>query len=181
VCKERYRGAINKVIEYFENTEKFGYKAKTQGKYRYDIELSVLATFIGTEEKPEEIPEDIKKKIEEAAMEVVMEIERKEGKKPDRSPAERNEHYDIYSYDPKTGEERFIEVKGHAGMQIFGELTPGEFEFGREKGDKYWLYIVFNLTTAGDITNAKWVRYKDATRTMNVVVKERTRYILFPK
>jgi len=181
VCKERYRGAINKVIEYFENTEKFGYRAKTQGKYRYDIELSVLATFIGTEEKPEEIPEDIKKKIEEAAMEVVMEIERKEGRKPDRSPAERNEHYDIYSYDPKTGEERFIEVKGHAGMQIFGELTPGEFEFGREKGDKYWLYIVFNLTTAGDITNAKWVRYKDATRTMNVVVKERTRYILFPK
>lgn len=133
------------------------------------------------ENEPETIPEELKKRIEDAAMKLVMQIEENEGRKPDDGPAKRNEHYDIYSYDPKTGEERFIEVKGHAGRQIFGELTYEEFKFGREKGDKYWLYIVFDLTTAADLTNAKYLRFRDATNTMNIQVKEKTGYILTPK
>ena len=181
ICRERYEKAISKVAEYLEKTMELSYRVKSASNYRYDIDLDKIITFIGVKAEPEEIPENIKKKVEEAAMEVVMNVEKREGRKPDRSPGDRNEHYDIYSYDPKTGEERFIEVKGHIGMQIFGELTQGEFEFGRKKGDKYWLYIVFNLTSTGDTTNAKWIRYKDATRTMSVEIRKKTKYILFPK
>jgi len=187
-CKERYALAIEKVKKYFEENERFGYRSSGGILEKYCKEVDIipkieqpLAILIGIEAEEEEIPAEIKRKIEEAAMEIAMEIERKEGRKPDKSPAERNEHYDIYSYDPRTGEERFIEVKGHAGMQIFGELTQDEFKFGKEKGDKYWLYIVFNLTTAGDVNNAKWIRYRDATRTMNVEVKGEKRYFLFPR
>jgi hypothetical protein len=179
MCGERYRGSIDKVMDYLKDAAAKGYREDVQS-YKYDIELNKLATFIGMENRPEDIPEEIKKKIENAAMDLVMEIERREERKPDDGPAKRQEPYDIYSYDPKTGEERFIEVKGHAGVQIFGELSEREFKFGEEKGDRYWLYIVYNLTTAGDLTNADWIRYKDATRTMNVIIKEKTRYILTP-
>lgn len=77
----------------------------------------------------------------------------------------------------KSVKERFTEIKGHAGMQVFVELTQEEFEFGKKKGDEYWLYIVFNLTTAGDSTNAQWVRFKNPTTTMRVIVREKSRYI----
>lgn len=180
-CKERYRRSYNKLIEYMGRATSNGYRNSSPNVYRYDIELEKIAVFLGTESEPEEIPPDIKKKVEEAAMELVMEIEKREGRRPDDNPAKINEHYDIYSYDPETGEERFIEVKGHAGHQVFGELSEPEFKFGEEKGDKYWLYIVYNLTTAGDKTNAQWVRYRNATRTMNVVIKEKTKYFLYPK
>jgi len=180
-CRERYKGSIGKVIEYLDGASANGYRENIHHIYRYSVDLKKFAIFIGTESQPEEIPEDVKKKIEEASMEIVMGIEEGEKRRPDDSPAKRNEHYDIYSYDPKTGEERFIEVKGHAGMQIFGELSKGEFDFGVEKGDKYWLYIVFNLTTAGDPTNAKWLRFQDATNTMKIRVKEKTKYLLYPR
>ena len=179
-CKERYKGSISRLADYLEETIARGYRENAQYPYRYNVELNKLAVFIGVENQPQEVPEEIKRKIEDAAMELVMEIEEREGRKPDKSPAKRGEHYDIYSYDPKTGEERFIEVKGHAGMQMFAELTKEEFEFGKEKGDKYWLYIVFNLTTTGDIKNAKWLRFQDATNTMDIETKEMTRYILYP-
>jgi len=180
-CKGRYKRSYNKLIEYIEKASSNGYRESDGNVYHYDIELEKVAIFLGTESEPEEIPPDVKKKVEEAAMKVVMKIEKEEDRKPDDSPAKRNEHYDIYSYDPKTGEKRFIEVKGHAGHQVFGELSEPEFNFGEEKQDKYWLYIVYNLTSAGDTTNAQWVRYQDATRTMNVVMKEKTRYLLYPK
>lgn len=65
-------------------------------------------------------------------------------------------------------------------MQIFGELTEGEFDFGKQKKDKYWLYIVFNLTTAGNLENAKWIRFQNAINTMKIETKKISRYILRP-
>ncbi|HIH77426.1 MAG TPA: DEAD/DEAH box helicase family protein [Halobacteria archaeon] len=141
MCGERYRGSIDKVMDYLKDAAAKGYREDVQS-YKYDIELNKLATFIGMENQPEDIPEEIKKKIENAAMDLVMEIERREERKPDDGPAKRQEPYDIYSYDPKTGEERFIEVKGHAGVQIFGELSEREFKFGEEKGEQTFLELV---------------------------------------
>jgi len=57
------------------------------------------------------------------------------------------EHYDILSRDPRTGEIRFIEVKGKAGLDLEIELTEAEFNTAREKRDKYWLYIVYGIDT----------------------------------
>ncbi|MEM4312066.1 MAG: helicase-related protein [Nitrososphaerales archaeon] len=179
-CMERYEDSINGIREYLYKSSLNRYRMNNTDIYKYSVDLKEIAIFMGMETEPEVIPEDIKKRIEEAAMKLVMQIEEKEGRKPSDNPAKDKMPYDIYSYDPNTGEERFIEVKGHAGMQIFGELTEREFEFGKEKGNKYWLYIVFNLTTAGDLTNAKYLRFRDATNTMKVQIKEKIKYILLP-
>ncbi|MEM5815444.1 MAG: helicase-related protein [Candidatus Aenigmatarchaeota archaeon] len=110
-CRDRYRASINNTMEYLYKAFNDGYR-NGHYNYNYNVDLEKLAIFVGIESKPENIPENVKKKIEEAAMELVMKIEKEEGMKPDDSPAKRNEHYDIYSYNPETGEERFIEVKG---------------------------------------------------------------------
>ena len=180
-CKERYVDSIEGIREYLLRRPQYKSGKMDTHVFEHIIDLKDIAIFIGAEEEPETIPDDVKKKVENAAMKLVMQIEEKEGRKPDDSPAKENKHYDIYSYDPETGEERFIEVKGHAGMQVFAELTEEEFKFGKNKGDKYWLYIVFNLTTAGDLASAKYLRFKDATNTMSVRVKDNARYVLTPK
>jgi len=177
---ERYRDSIDRIKEYVDKTHQKGYRYDAIPSYKYSIDLKELAIFVGIESEYEAPPEDVKNIIEEAAMKFVLQKEIEEGRRPDDSPGRRNEHYDIYSYDPSTGEERFIEVKGHAGMQIFAELTEEEFKFGKEKGDKYWLYIVFNLTTVGDLANAKYLRFRNAVNTMNVKIKGNARYILTP-
>ncbi|MEM3753491.1 MAG: helicase-related protein [Candidatus Micrarchaeaceae archaeon] len=177
-CRERYEKAINEVAEYIYKTK--NYRTEEKPVVKYNIDLKKYATFIGIETEPEIIPEDVKKKIEEAAMKFVMQKEIDEGMKPDDTPSRRNEHYDIYSYHPRTGEERFIEVKGHAGMQIFAELTEEEFLFGKEKKDKYWLYLVFNLTNTGDLTKAKYLRFRDPVNTLKIITKKHARYVLSP-
>lgn len=178
-CKERYEAGIARYIDYLQKTERAGYRSETKLP-AYKVNIQKITTLWGIKVEKEDVPDEIKRRIEEAAMKLVMDIERKEGRKPDDSPARRGEHYDIFSYDPSTGEERYIEVKGHAGVSIYAELTPSEYQFGKEKKEKYWLYIVFNLTTAGDVTSARWLRFKDATNTMKVSVTGETRYILEP-
>jgi len=180
-CKERYSDSIERFREYLLKGPRSEHAKMGSLLCEHNLNLKDIAIFIGMEKEPETIPDEVKRKVESAAMKLVIQIEEKEGRRPDKTPAEKNEHYDIYSYDPKTGEERFIEVKGHAGMQVLAELTPPEFEFGRQKKDKYWVYIVFNLTTAGDIAGAKYLRFKDATNTMNVIIKDKKRYVLVPK
>jgi len=178
-CEERYKSSRRKLKEYFNLATANGYRESTQLPY-FDLELVKLAVFIGVKEQSEEISGEIKKKIEEAAMEFVMKMEEREGRKPDKSPAERGEHYDIYSYDPRTGEERYIEVKGHAGLQIFGELTSKEFEFAKEKKENYWLYIVINITKRIDLAKAYCLKFQDAANTMNARKSGITKYILKP-
>jgi len=83
--------------------------------------------------------------VEREAMRVAMEYERASGRVPD--DVSRLEHYDIRSRDPRTGEVRFIEVKGKSGLGFEVELTETEFEVAREKGERYWLYIVYGIGT----------------------------------
>ncbi|MEM4863298.1 MAG: DUF3883 domain-containing protein [Pyrobaculum sp.] len=81
--------------------------------------------------------------VEKKAMELVMEYERRAGRMPE--DVSRYEHYDIRSIDPKTGEVRYIEVKGRAGPDLGIELTEAEFEVAKTLREKYWLYIVYNI------------------------------------
>ncbi|WP_456328553.1 helicase-related protein [Archaeoglobus sp.] len=62
--------------------------------------------------------------------------------------------YDLYSFNPSEAHkpegmresERYIEVKGHGkGGLDFLDLPEDEFEFGKKMGEKYWLYIVWNV------------------------------------
>jgi len=87
-------------------------------------------------------PEEVRR-VEERAMSIVMEYERRSGREP--LDVHETEHYDIYSVDRRTGEERFIEVKGHSGSSLRVELTESEFRFLESKGEKAWLYLVLNV------------------------------------
>jgi len=67
--------------------------------------------------------------------------------------------YDFYSFkeeeaDKPEGlrkEERYIEVKGHGKGGCWFSMPPEEFEFGKKMGDKYWLYIVWNILETNPI------------------------------
>jgi len=123
------------------------------------------------------ISEDVKKTIEEEAISFVMRIEKSEGRIPERMPS--NEHYDIRSINPSTGETMLIEVKGHKGPEVYGELTDDEAELAKVEGERYWLYIVYDISS-GD---PKLLRFRDPLKTMNWKVFEKVerRYLLWPR
>lgn len=123
------------------------------------------------------LPEELKRKIEEKAIQYVMEVEKLEGRTPIRVPE--REHYDIKSIEPATGVVRLIEVKGHSGPGVFGELTEDEANLAREKGENYWLYIVYDVESG----KPKLLQFRDPFKTMNWEVFEKVekRYMLWPK
>ena len=138
--------------------------------------LNPIACLHFVKPQKQEIPEDLKKEVEEKAVKFVMEIERSEGRIPEIVPD--REHYDIRSTDPSTGETRIIEVKGHWRNEIYAELTYDEAKLAEEESERYWLYIVYNISS-----NPKFLRFRDPLKTMNWKVFERTerRYLLWPK
>jgi len=126
---------------------------------------------------PVDIPEDVKKEIEKQAVEKVMAVEKAEGRIPFLVPEE--EHYDVRSINPYTGEIRLIEVKGHKGLEIYGELTEDEAKVAAKEKERYWLYIVYDVESG----QPKMLRFQNPLETMDLQVFERIqkRYILRPK
>ena len=135
-----------------------------------------LIKFIRMPMAPVAVPEDVKRRIERVAFEYAMEVERREGRIPEDVSG--REHYDIKSIDPKTGEARLIEVKGHGGLEVYGELSDEEARVANEKGERYWLYIVYDIEGVGP----KLLRFRDPLRTMNWRIYEKIerRYLLWP-
>jgi len=104
----------------------------------------ISSIFFLSSESPKVAPPPIKvEEVERKAMEFVMEFE----KKSDRVPEDVSmyEHYDIRSYDPRTGEVRYIEVKGRWEPTLAVELTETEFEYAKKLSKDYWLYIVYDI------------------------------------
>jgi len=81
--------------------------------------------------------------VDKRAMEFVMEFEKRSGREPE--DVSKNEHYDIRSYDPRTGEVRYIEVKGKWEPTLAVDLTETEFIYAKKFGKDYWLYIVYDI------------------------------------
>ena len=82
-----------------------------------------------------------RKKTDDAGIEYVKTFELRNGRLPQVKP-HNNPGYDILS---KNEEEiRYIEVKSltHGWSESGVALSKTQFEFGKEKGDEYWLYIV---------------------------------------
>lgn len=124
-----------------------------------------------------EASEEMKRKVEETAIRIVIEKEKEEGRIPER--VAESEHYDIKSVNPETGEVRIIEVKGHAKPEVYAELTEDEAKLAEKEGDRYWLYIVYDVTSE----NPKLLRFRDPLKTMNLKALEKIikRYILWPR
>jgi len=133
----------------FVESKNLGYKHKDWESVTMSIPVDArwigsilfISSDIGKEASP---PPPIKvEEVEKRAMEFVMEFEKRSGRKPE--DVSKNEHYDIRSYDPKTGEVRYIEVKGRWGPTLVVELTETEFEYAKKFGKDYWLYIVYDI------------------------------------
>ena len=130
----------------------------------------------------EDIPEEVKAEAERTAVEIVLGVERSEGRMPREIPEreQKSLHYDVYSSDAKLHEERLIEVKGHMGPEVYGELTDDEAQVAKKEGKKYWLYIVYNIQG-----KHKLLRFADPFNNMNYKIIEKvtkeTRYVLWPK
>ncbi|WP_196770213.1 protein NO VEIN domain-containing protein [Stygiolobus azoricus] len=165
------RGAIKELINYVSKLEELGFSTRHQDWEPRDLGVysnrsEYLGAIIFT--TPSEIspggavPPISVKEVEEAAMSLAMEYEKKSGRIPE--DVSMREHFDILSRDPRTGEIRFIEVKGKSGLDLEIELTETEFSVAKEKGEKYWLYIVYGIGTGkprllavrDPVNNMKW-------------------------
>lgn len=117
-----------------------------------DIRVKIVDTLavISLVKKPI-VPQDISQKerdkIERKAIELVLNIEKLEGRIPHKIPDSDQEmrRYDIQSYDPVSQYHRTIKVKGHTNAEICADLNEEDARVARETGDKYWLYIVYNM------------------------------------
>ena len=115
-----------------------------------------------------------KKRIEAEAMRIALEHEKAQGREP--VDVSGREHFDIFSRDLRTGEVRYIEVKGHAGPSLLAELSEAEYRVAQEKRDRYWLYIVCNI--AGG--KPQLVAVQDPLSRMKVEVVGTLKYVLKP-
>ncbi|MEM0290181.1 MAG: DUF3883 domain-containing protein, partial [Metallosphaera sp.] len=120
---------------------------------------------VGKETKEAPPPKAIEE-VERKAMEVAKRFETENNREPE--DVSKSEHYDILSRDPKTGEVRYIEVKGSADDNVRVELTETEYEYAKRLGRSYWLYIVYNIASKPEIktindpvNNAEWAERYD--------------------
>jgi len=165
------REAISEMARYMDTLEKQGFSGQHEhwrprgiGEFSGRIEHLGAIIFItppetGVKQPP---PPSMVKEVEGAAMRIAMEYEERSGRVPEDVSG--REHYDIFSRDPGSGEVRFIEVKGKSGLDLDVELTEAEFEVAKEKGERYWLYIVYGIGTGrprllavrDPVNNVRW-------------------------
>jgi hypothetical protein len=87
-------------------------------------------------------------RVDEAGVRHVLDYEKSQSREPTEMP-HHNEGYDVESRGEQ-GEVRFIEVKslsGHWGARNAAGLTRAQYEFAREKGRQFWLYVVERATS----------------------------------
>uniref|UniRef100_A0A7J3X631 DUF3883 domain-containing protein n=1 Tax=Thermofilum pendens TaxID=2269 RepID=A0A7J3X631_THEPE len=122
-----------------------------------------------------ELSVEEKRRIEAEAMRMALEYERSQGREP--VDVSSGEHFDILSRDPRTGEVRYIEVKGLAGPSLLAELSEAEYRVALEKRDRYWLYIVCNIAKG----EPQLVAVQDPLSKMSVSPVGAVKYLLKPK
>ena len=163
--------AIKELVDYVSKLERLGFSARHQDWKPRDLSAySDMSEYLGAIifTTPSEastggavLPIRVKE-VEEAAMRLAMEYEKRSGRIPE--DVSMKEHFDILSRNPRTGEVRFIEVKGKSSLDLEIELTETEFKVAREKGERYWLYIVYGIGTGkprllavrDPVNNMKW-------------------------
>ena len=84
------------------------------------------------------------------AMREVIEYETNQGREVE-DVHKLNLGYDIKSFDPRSGEQRLIEIKGLAGPPGQILLTPNEHRVAEDRPESFWLYIVTNCATTPEL------------------------------
>ena len=95
----------------------------------------------------EEKPSSRLTAIGQRGVDIVMAFERDQGREPEDANVNtpNNPGYDIKSFDPNTGQIRYIEVKAFVGIwdgSSPARMTNTEFEMAHERGENAWLYVV---------------------------------------
>jgi superfamily II DNA or RNA helicase len=171
ILNEVVPAAVKEFIDYTSKLEKLGFSShhrdwRPRGLDEYYDRAEYIGTIVFT--TPAEassrrpVPPIKVKEVEDAAMRFAIEYERNSGRIPE--DVSMREHFDILSRNPRTGEVRFIEVKGKSGLDLEIELTETEFKVAREKGRQYWLYIVYGIGTGkprllavqDPVSNMRW-------------------------
>ena len=136
----------NENISVTKLTSIFNQDTRANNKTRIDRQLLSYVKKSSGSSSPTENGSDKHKanlEIERVAREAVCEYERRRGRIPEEMP-QTHPGYDIKSVDYRSGEERYIEVKGTAGR--WGEMGVGisknQHKLAEEKGDSFWLYVV---------------------------------------
>lgn len=162
---------IKELVDYVSKLEKLGFSTRHQdwepkdlGAYsdRSEYLGAIILTTPSEASTGGAIPPIRVKEVEEAAMKFAMEYEIKSGRIPE--DVSMKEHFDILSRNPRTGEVRFIEVKGKSGLDLEIELSETEFMVAKERGGRYWLYIIYGigmgkprlLAVRDPVNNMKW-------------------------
>jgi len=123
-----------------------------------DIKLEVISTILRVPEfSSETVDENYRQKVGHEGEKFAEEYEKSRGYEVEHRQTLMI--YDLYSYFPsekdmREGErpnERYIEVKAHGKGSKFVTLTEGEFHFGKEMGEKYWLYLIYNVLSDNPI------------------------------
>ncbi len=110
-----------------------------------DLTLIGSALVLPHPEREQFAPMVRDEEIEHIAMKEAMNYERAQGWIPEDVSAE-DRGFDILSRHPESGQVRFIEVKGRAGVGPVA-LTPNEYKTAERLRADYWLYVVFDCAT----------------------------------
>jgi len=116
-----------------------------------DVKINILCRILRLSEETLSSSRNYAVRVGFSAEEFAKEYESVRGYRVE--PRQTLRSYDFYSFkedecdlpEGKRKSERYIEVKGHGRGGELCSVSPEEFEFGREMGDKYWLYLVWNV------------------------------------
>ena len=116
-----------------------------------DVKINILCRILHLSEEALLSSKDYAVRVGFSAEEFAREYECARGYRVEHRQTLRS--YDFYSFkedeeclpEGRRESERYIEVKGHGKGGELLTIPPEEFEFGKKMGDKYWLYIVWNV------------------------------------
>ena len=173
------RDVLSEYRRYKSEVERRGFAAEHRSWVPQDLDVDIIVEYIGSilfttmpGEKAPPPPPYKREEVERKAMEIAMDYEKSCGRMP--KDVSMYEHYDIESFNPRTGEMRYIEVKGVSGLSINVELTEAEFKTARRLGQQYWLYVICGLSTG----KPRIICIKDPANTLSWYEKTIRRYRL---
>lgn len=133
-----------------------GQERRTPGSAGGRPFISYVGTHPGDEETdPDGLDQATRMRIEEQAIALIIELEQTLKRTPEGNPG-----FDLFEANGAGQQVRWVEVKSMTGSledRPVG-LSRTQFEYAREKGDAYWLYVVEHAT---DSAKARVLRIQD--------------------
>lgn len=122
-----------------------------------DVKLDIICRILWLSEETLSTSKDYAINVGYSAEKFAEEYEKVRGNRVESRQSLRK--YDLYSFKEEEADkpegmresERYIEVKGHGKGGGLQSMPPEELEFGKEMGEKYWLYIVWNVLEGNPI------------------------------